>query len=249
VSLVDDETQDDPVAPQEPEEDDGRGKSLESLLWRQARGRVKEAYRCYADDPERYADGLFGAVIDFATRKLYPLEYEFKDHGTTETVDDFAQEVAIEVWSTIDAKKFSSPAKFYSWLNRLCFTKSKDAGKGLRRAVMEKVPLFTPVPGDESGDADENPLLNRFSQTVDRGFPIPEWVVGTDLAICLLIQDGITDYARIGYELGLKTQTVTNRVSLLRKRAKAVKDTTPETKKIILAEPVGSALSEQLIST
>jgi hypothetical protein len=45
-----------------------------------------------------------------------------------------------------------------------CFTKSKDAGKALRKA-----PLFTPILGDESGDLQENPLLSKFANTVDRG--------------------------------------------------------------------------------
>lgn len=51
---------------------------------------------------------------------------------------------------------------------------------------------------------------------------LPAWIEGTDRLVCELIRDG-KDYAQIGKVLNLETQTVTNRVSLLRKRARAMK--------------------------
>lgn len=166
----------------------------------------------------RHEGDLCLAVLEFARKKLYPLEYEFKTVGTAQTVDDFAQEVAIEVWRGLERRKRTT-ANFYAWLNRICFTTAKDAGKGLRRATWEKEPLFRSF-GD--GEVVENPLLNRFSNVIDWKFQIPAWIEGTDRLVCELIRDG-KDYAQIGKVLNLETQTVTNRVSLLRKRARAMK--------------------------
>ncbi|HEX3659953.1 MAG TPA: hypothetical protein VHU89_00880 [Acidobacteriaceae bacterium] len=176
---------------------------------------MMEAYRLYTENPERYADDLFRAVLDFATKKLYPLEYEFKDRGTAETVDDFAQEVAIEVWTTMGSRK-RSPATFYAWLNRICFSMSKDAGKSLRRSSWEKEPLFLTLGG---GDAVENPLLKRLSNVVDRGFMIPEWVTGTKLLICCSLLDG-KDYRRIAWELHTTVAAIEQHVCRLKKEVK-----------------------------
>lgn len=184
---------------------------LGTLLRRQTRVRVMEAWRLYSEDPVRHERDLCLAVLEFARKKLYSLEYEFRDRGTAETVDDFAQEVAIEVWETMGGRK-RSPATFYAWLNRLCFSKSKDAGKGLRRAVWEKEPLFL-------SDGNENPLVNRLSNRIDRGCEIPGWLEGTDRLIVELALDG-KSYRQIGETLGIPLRTIKNHAGKLKKAAK-----------------------------
>jgi len=235
VSVNYDKEQEEPFTPQgeasgspdeEPEDDDdGRGKSLEALLWRQSRKSVMETYRRYAENPAQHEEELYQTVLNFAFAKLYPLEIEFKSTGTTDTCDDHAQEVVIKVWQDIGrpwvrrngASGPRTPTEFYNWLNRQCFTKSKDAGRALRRAVNEKVPLFTSF--DEDGVPEENPLLNKFSNAIDLDFNIPEWVVGTDRCICQLMLDG-RDYAQIAKELGMSLAAVEKRMSRLRQEVK-----------------------------
>lgn len=215
VYPVEEEEQETPFAghgePSEPEAAEPVAKpraSLSALLWGQTRARVMEAYRLYTENPERYADDLFRAVLDFATKKLYPLEYEFKTVGTADTVDDFAQEVAIEVWTTMGSRK-RSPATFYAWLNRICFTTAKDAGKSLRRAVWEKEPLFL-------AGGNENPLVNRLPNFIYHGFVIPDWVKGTKLLICCGLLDG-KDYRRIAWELHTTVAAIEQHVCRLKK--------------------------------
>jgi len=239
------ETEEGALAPQSealeaagPEPDDGRNESLETLLWRQSRYAVIEAYRRYHENPAQHGHDFWCAVSKFARNKLYPLEHEFKDHGTAETVDDFAQEVLIEVWETMPQKKFATPAKFYAWINRLCFTHRMDAGEALRKAISLKVPLFLT---GEDGEEFENPLLNPFSNAVDRSYPEPPaWIEGIDREMVILLMGGKT-YEEAAKELRRSPETLKDRAKDLKREAKSRRGASKSSQ--IKAEKISSEIT------
>ena len=59
-------------------------------------------YEAYTRKEPGSSDRLMLAVREFASTKVYHLESDFKDFGSTETADDWAQDVSLKVWRQLE---------------------------------------------------------------------------------------------------------------------------------------------------
>lgn len=160
--------------------------------------------------------GLLELVKDFAYNKVYKIEREFKDFGTSQTADDWAQEVVVDVWGSLQKGHFKGePDAFYPWLHRLVYNKAIDAfnyvldeKKGKTQKVNHvdeegnpivveirvggKVPLEVEGQGDDGeDDVFDNPLLFEGRGGVAAPFAIPKEITDPiDILILDLIYDG-----------------------------------------------------------
>src|SRR5690242_13526335 len=65
------------------------------------RQRLIDAYEAYTKGQASEWD-FYPLVIEHATRRMYHLERDFSEIGTSRTVDDFAQEVTFAVYRQLD---------------------------------------------------------------------------------------------------------------------------------------------------
>lgn len=215
---------------------------ISEIKYRRNKKKVIEAYELYRADPGGNESKFFETVRAFARVKLYYLEMEFSLVGTANTVDDYAQEVTIAVWSDLHNFKGDS-RQFYSWLHSICFKKAADFFNELKDQKLKKEPLTYTAEDktfDEGGAAFEeevdNPLLYE-SEIRDSFITIPEGIQGTDRDICKLLTkttqvDGngdeekpskrrnTVDYEYIGRMLGLTPNAVEHRVRRIRETQK-----------------------------
>ena len=121
------------------------------------------AYEAYQRREPLSMDRLLELVRAFAYVKLYHLEHDFKDFGSAETVDDWAQEVVINVWQNLE--KFegnpkSTPDNFYSWVHTIAYHKGTKAFACIDDERAVKVPLFRKnEDGDGEGFEVDNPEI------------------------------------------------------------------------------------------
>jgi len=203
-----------------------------------SRNDLMSAFEAYQRREPCSMDNLLQVVRGFAYTKLYHLEHDFKDFGSAETVDDWAQDVVIKVWQALDKGRFEgTPAEFYSWVHKIAFNRSTDAFNDLQEEKAIKVPLFikSEEGGDENGDdyEEENPALYEENGGAGVGFHIPASVQGIDLTICKLmlteVQDQVNgeyimrprNYREVGLVLGMTEDAVKKRLSRLQRRLKA----------------------------
>lgn len=199
----------------------------------------------------RYKDGvgsvtrLLALVKDFAYKKLYYLEREFKSFGTSQTVDDWAQDVVVSVWQGLD--KFDGEVDaFYSWVHKIIFNKSQaafnyvlDERDGKKQKVKHvdvegnpivvemrvggKVQLEVEVEDDDGESyTTDNPLLHDRQGGRLGSFPIPEEITGDNLMIVNLIAEGRSyeEIADFLSHLNLTPQMITMRMQRLKKQLK-----------------------------
>lgn len=190
--------------------------------------RLIAAYDNYVADSVANETAFWNAVLDFARMKIYYLELEFSSVGTTNTVDDYAQEVALAVWTGLETFSGDGPT-FYSWVHAICYNQAAHFFKEIKNQKTNKVGI-TVVVEDEQGEEEEidNPELHSC-QLRDFFITIPKSVQGVDLAICHLMLDGI-NYAQIGKMLGMSETAVKLRMYKLRKRLAAEKGKGPRIK-------------------
>jgi DNA-directed RNA polymerase specialized sigma24 family protein len=172
--------------------------------------------------------------------KLYHLEFEFKNFGSAETVDDWAKDVVINVWQNLEKKTFATPGDFYSWVHKIAFNRSTDAFNDLLEEKSKKVSLFvkTEEGGDDHDGDDEsveNPLIhNQDAHNTYVHVDIPDSVQGVDLTICHLLRSGVEEedkngeylrrsrtYAEVANVLGMTEDAVKQRLNRLKKKLMA----------------------------
>jgi hypothetical protein len=173
------------------------------------RDQIVAAYESYLRGEPLSTERLMGLVIKFAYRKVYHLEYEFKDMGTAQTADDWSQEVALKVWEALPRLPEIVPngEKFYSYINKATFNKDADAfnyltGKilndkkeviGYRDEGKGKAPLMVEreAYGDGGSDTyeDVNPEIYQRTTINESHFTIPNSVTGIDRDITYLLLD------------------------------------------------------------
>lgn len=217
---------------------------LAQLKKNSMRDRVVAAYQAYSRNEPFSMDNLLKVVREFAYTKVYHLEYDFKDFGSFETADDWAQEATINVWLALKDGKFEGNGEqFYSWIHKIAFNRATDAFNELENARAKKVSLT--VASHEGGDPDaeeyedDNPdiyssrpadgfwvgdgvdengnVKYKRGNSFDGVFTIPKSVQGVDLSICRLILAG-KNYAQIADILEMTETAVTKRLQKLRKR-------------------------------
>lgn len=107
---------------------------------------ITNLYIHWKSDPDLYSILFWKAVTDFAVMKLRNREFEFADMGSSNTSEDYAQEIVIKVMTALEpgaANGFKGDEKnFYAWLHRICYTQSieffrelkmqKSGGKALK---------------------------------------------------------------------------------------------------------------------
>lgn len=235
MSPIDQQEQEEAIEGQGGPSADARPRTFATALWRQSHCAITSAYQRYCENPERGQDDLYRAVIDFANRMLYRMELDFRGRGSAWTADDSVQRIVMKIWRGLPRMPDRTPEEFFNWLCLLCQKELKGTAKALRAELSRKVPLW--VNGEEG--MTENPAVLRFlagdpgcrtsddplkgslipTQVVDREFSIPDWVQGTDLVTCCLIQDGNT-YAKVARLLGTTEDAIAQRMSRLGKKAK-----------------------------
>lgn len=175
------------------------------------------AYENYARDPRTIND-LFQQVTKFAFTKVRHLEHEFRTLGSSETADDWAQNIALIVWKELP--KFRGDAEaFYPWVHKICFNEASRAFNELKEQKETMLPLFVAPEEDESGeepDEEENPAIYQDVYQREWRIHIPDSIQGVDLAICELIMDD-KSYAEIGQLLGITEGTIKMRLLRMRK--------------------------------
>lgn len=157
---------------------------------------------------------LLDEVRKFAYTKVYHLEVDFKNIGTSETADDWAQEVTIKVWQGLNDFN-GTPELFYSWVHKIAFNQATEAFGYLKKESELKVPLMVKSSDDkEEGVEEINPLLYKDDpDTVN--YRLPNFIKGVDRNICLLIIDGMT-YAQAAVVLNMTKSAIESRVRRLR---------------------------------
>jgi hypothetical protein len=121
------------------------------------RSKIITAWESYKKLQPGGTDRLFMAVREFAYSKHYDLETKFKNFGTAETADDFAQRTVADILRDLPKFRGDNGATFYAWVNRITFTDGKDAFNKIKKARDTHEPLV--IKDHEHGEM-ENPKLN-----------------------------------------------------------------------------------------
>jgi hypothetical protein len=151
------------------------GKSSSGQDKGEVRGQIKTkiiaAYDSYIHGERGSMDRLLKLVSEFALMKLIHLEHEpdFKQFGSAETADDWAQEVSIKVWQQLLKNKKRTGEAFYAFVHKIAFRMATDAFNQLLEEKAVKVCLFVRSDEeDQDGDKyeEENPEIHApFYQT------------------------------------------------------------------------------------
>ena len=207
------------------------------------RNNLMSAYEAYERREPNSMDKLLELVRKFAYMKLCHLEFDFKGFGTAETVDDWAQDVVINVWQNLEKKTFKTPALFYSWVHKIAFNQATDSFNYLIEEKSTEVPLMVKIRdehGTDEEDEEENPLIHSQSNN-DHSIRIPASVQGIDRTICKLLLTTVREaatgkhrgrnYAEVAWVLSMTEDAVETRIRRMRKNIKAENEREQEQKK------------------
>lgn len=212
---------------------------LAVLKQAQNKRRLIDAYNNYISAPAKYEKDFYDEVKNFAYRKLYHFEIENSKLGTINTVDDYAQEVVIGVWTGLMSGAFTGDGdSFYSWVNKTTFNKGVDFLDEIVEQRENKVGVLVEKRDeDRKQEQIDNPELHE-TELNDHFITIPKSVQGIDLNICKVmmsseVQDQRKDgsyfyrpknYAEVAEILNMTEQAVKDRLCKLKKRLKAEKE-------------------------
>jgi hypothetical protein len=132
----------------------------------EVRGNIKkqliDAYESFMRREPGSMDRVLKLVNEFALVKLIYLEHvpDFRQFGSAETADDWAQEVSIKVWQELISKDSERTGEqFYAWVHKIAFNQAADSFNYLLDERATKVPLF--VKGiDDQEDGEEHEIEN-----------------------------------------------------------------------------------------
>lgn len=192
--------------------------------------KLMTAYEGYQRREPGSADRLMEQVRKFAYTKVYHLEHDFENFGSSQTADDWAQNVSLAVWKGLD-KFQGTPALFYSWVHKICFNEATDAFNIVKEESLTKVALFVKSLDEDSDEKQEeiNPEIYRLDER-ETMLSIPASIQGVDRNICSLIIDGM-NYAQVAEGLRMTEGAVKMRLLRLRDRMKAEREATRPTGK------------------
>lgn len=203
--------------------------ALAKLKYQANKRKISEAFANYIDNPARHESAFWTAILEFAKLKVFHLEHDFKDMGSAETADDWAQDVAINVWQKLPTFK-GTPEGFYAWLNRSAFNKATDAFRQLKKKQDTHVGLTAEHVDDFDGETYEEVHSEVYRSVYEGGSEVhigpPTWVQGIDRSIWYAMtlkdkDDKPLTYAQIAaeFEPPLSEKAVRERVLKMRKRA------------------------------
>ena len=141
--------------------------------------RILAAYEAYQRREPNSLNALVTVSREFVYRKLYNhIESKFRDIGTAETADDWAQDVVIKIWQQLTEGYEGTAANYYSYLNKAAFNKRVDATDLVleKRATMRA--LTVPVENDDSEEGTrDNPAIYNQETAEETPYPIlPDWI-------------------------------------------------------------------------
>lgn len=185
---------------------------LREIGYSRNRKKLEDAFKLYQNKVHMAESDLFQVVTEFAEKKLAFSLMDTDENASS--YKDHAQEVAIYVWEKLHTFKGDASA-FYSWVHRICYTKSMKAHNQVRKDKDKRIPLQIESEEDE-GFLDDNPdLYTPARQTYVRA--LPDFIQGKDRLICDLIREGL-DYKRIGDVLVISEAAVKLRVAKMKKK-------------------------------
>lgn len=190
---------------------------------------IMAAYEEYAADAPGAMDRLLELVRKFAYSKVYHLEKEFRTIGTSETADDWAQDMTLKIWQLLTkggiaarSEDYTDAETFYNVVHRASFNQAIDGFHHLDDQLKNKVSLTVPS-GEEDGEDEEtdNPEIYRGGAGYSDSSmaDIPSDLQGLDLDIVRVMMEGNDlTYEEIGKILGVAEKTIRNRTYKMRKR-------------------------------
>lgn len=209
--------------------------TFEELKKRQNDAKIITAYTNYKSDPDDHQIKFFEELTKFVTTKIRSKVWDSPAAGPQ--IDDAAQEIVISIWQSLD-KFRGGPETFPAWTATI----ARRAGCRLFNKTLEITDSFTPffeAVENEDGKmeivenlevrADGARKYKRNGKTVHcepgprRSVQLPDWIQGTDLDICTLIESGL-EYASIAERLGLTLFAVKKRISRMKTRTLAEKE-------------------------
>lgn len=127
--------------------------ALSEIKYERNKARLMQIFDLYRANPSKHESDFWSAITEFANTKLYYIEMEFPQVGTSGTVDDYAQEVVMGVWKLLPEFNGDSE-KFYAWVHSICFKHAADFFNELRHQKDNKTGV-TVVVEDENGWEEE----------------------------------------------------------------------------------------------
>jgi len=151
---------------------------LQNLKREITRSHIIAAWEAYDRREPLSLDALCIAVHAFAYKKLHGLEIDkgFRELGSAETADDWAQDVSLKAWKRLDTFRGDTGAEFHAWVHMIINNRKNDAANYLIKQKKMKIAL-TLNEGEDAytgtaanGDSDEydNPAL--YPELNERGF-------------------------------------------------------------------------------
>jgi RNA polymerase sigma factor (sigma-70 family) len=193
----------------------------EELRKNQTKEELVAAYEAYQRREPGSLDNLLVLAREFALTKVYHLEHDFREMGSYETADDWAQEVSISVWEGLvganDTKQFvGDGAGFYAWVHKIAFNRGIKAFNDLKDEQKTKVSWTLKHGRGEDAYETDNPEV-YINPIPDRLIDLPNGITGLDREIVLHVYAG-RNYHEIGELLGMSESAVTSRIHQVKKR-------------------------------
>lgn len=190
---------------------------LRELMYVKTRSGITKSYKEYLLDPVAGEAKLYGCILRFAQSKIARSLFGLSE--SYETMEDYAQEVAINIWGSLHTFQ-GEPDVFYSWLHRICYIKGIDARRNWEDEKKDQVALF--VDSDDYPEGlEDNPILYEKASNDSPVKEIPEWVVGLDRTICEFFIEGLT-YEEVAEMTGKSLHAIRKRVVRMKKQAKEI---------------------------
>lgn len=203
--------------------------------------KLMDAYESYQRGEKDGLDILLTRVREFVYSKVYHLEHEFRDTGSAETADDWAQDVLLDVWQALPSFN-DTPEAFYSWVHKAAFNKASKSFNHLQEHKDTFVKLSIASEDEEGGEEEvDNPAIYSNQENPVQ-FSLPPDLTKDDRKIIYAILRGkevqngnknhpyldVGDWMtqartdqEIADELGLNVNTYRTRVETLRNKVKA----------------------------
>jgi DNA-directed RNA polymerase specialized sigma24 family protein len=127
--------------------------------------KIVAAYEAYQRKEPGSADALMALVRDFAYSKMQRLTFDLPSGAMD--ADDFAQDVALEVWMRLDTHTGETGESFYAWVHKIAFNHRVDTFHALLTEKRERASLHHEITEDDETFEDDNPEIYRSALGVD----------------------------------------------------------------------------------
>jgi DNA-directed RNA polymerase specialized sigma24 family protein len=129
---------------------------------------IMDAYEVYRRGEPGALNRLIDLVREFAYAKVKYLDFEFNSGGAD--AEDWAQDVALDVWRQLDDYRGDTASSFYAWVHKIAFNTGSSTFNALLEEKDTHVDLTTDVMDGESGEGmfeDDNPEVYENALSAD----------------------------------------------------------------------------------